>query len=74
MWTQEVEFNEKGGFRDAFWVATSHEAEPDRTLTLGTLFPQAAPTSRRPPASGNLTAIRLISVAASQPYSIFSSA
>lgn len=26
------------------------------------------------PASGNLTAIRLISVAASQPYSIFSSA
>ena len=48
MWTQEVEFNEKGGFRDAFWVATSHEAEPDRTLTLGTLFPQAAPTSRRP--------------------------
>lgn len=65
MWKQEVlllcvEFNEKGGFRVAFWVATSHEAQPKQTLMPVTharfqaaVDTGAAPASHRfPPSVG----------------------
>lgn len=41
VWIQEVlvlcvKFNEEGGFRDPFLVATSHEPQPKETLMLVT--------------------------------------